>query len=118
QMSRETWVGPRPKVLYLEGAPASAGYLSGALTAWGSAASVERLDELPAKLDAYDPWDVVVLSDVPRKSMSDDSMNALADWVEKEGGGLLVAVGESVFGESGYRKTTLERITPVTFERK
>ena len=36
------------------------------------------------------------------------------------GGGLLVAGGDAVFGEGagGYRKTTLERLTPVTFERK
>ena len=46
------------------------------------------------------------------------SMAALTDWVEKGGGGLLVAGGESVFGESGYRKTPIERLTPVTFERK
>lgn len=118
QMAREAWVGPRPKVLYLEGATASAGYLSGALAASGFDVSVQRPDALPARLDDYDPWDVVILSDVPRKAMSDDAMNALADWVEKEGGGLLVAGGESVFGEGGYRKTTLERITPVTFERK
>ncbi len=45
--------------------------------------------------------------------------------MERDGGGLLVAGGESVFGEAdrpgrppGYRNTELERLTPVTFERK
>ena len=50
-------------------------------------------------------------------------MTALADWVEQDGGGLLVAGGEAVFGEgarrrAGYRNTEFERLTPVTFERK
>jgi Mg-chelatase subunit ChlD len=45
-------------------------------------------------------------------------MDALTEWVEKTGGGLLVAGGEAVFGENGYRKTPIERLTPVTFERK
>ncbi len=45
--------------------------------------------------------------------------------MERDGGGLLVAAGEAVFGEAGdkggppgYRNTELERLTPVTFERK
>ena len=45
-------------------------------------------------------------------------MTALGRWVEQGGGGLLVAGGESVFGEKGYRKTEIERLTPVTFERR
>ena len=51
-------------------------------------------------------------------------MKALAEWVEQDGGGLLVAGGEAVFGEgapgteAGYRNSELERLTPVTFERK
>jgi hypothetical protein len=45
-------------------------------------------------------------------------MAALSEWVEKMGGGLLVAGGESVFGEDGYRHSAIERLTPVTFERR
>jgi uncharacterized protein (DUF58 family) len=52
-------------------------------------------------------------------------MSALAEWVEHDGGGVLIAGGESVYGEDGtpgstggYRHTELERLMPVTFERK
>jgi uncharacterized protein (DUF58 family) len=44
--------------------------------------------------------------------------------VEQSGGGLLVAGGDAVYGEGsrvgppGYRNTEIERLTPVTFERK
>ena len=52
-------------------------------------------------------------------------MKAMSQWVEQDGGGLLIAGGEAVFGEGadpaepgGYRNTELERLAPMTFERK
>jgi uncharacterized membrane protein len=50
--------------------------------------------------------------------LPDSKIAVLADWVELSGGGLLVAGGEAVFGEDGYRESALERLLPVTFERK
>ena len=73
---------------------------------------------MPATVAGFDPWDVVVLSDVARSAIPDASVTALTQWVERAGGGLLVAGGESVFGEAGYQKSAIERIAPVTFERK
>ena len=112
------WVAPRARVLYVEGTPASAHYLSGALKGAGFDVVVKPPSGLPSTAAALDPWDVVVLSDVARAAIPDASIPALAQWVEKSGGGLLVAGGESVFGEAGYQKTALERIAPVTFERR
>ncbi len=109
---------PKGRVLYVEGKAASAGYLSGALKAAGFDVVVKPPAALPAAAAALEPWDVVVLSDVARTAIPDASIAALADWVERLGGGLLIAGGESVFGEAGYQKTALERIAPVTFERK
>ena len=118
-LSRGVWIEPRVRVLYVEGTPASARYLSSALTASGFDVTVRPASGLPAAPTDLEPYDVVVLSDVSRAAMSSVAMSALADWVEA-GGGLLVAGGDAVFGEGagGYRKTTLERLTPVTFERK
>jgi uncharacterized membrane protein/uncharacterized protein YegL len=117
-LDRAVWVAPRAKVLYVEGTPASARYLSGALTGSGFDVSVRSPRGLPATAAQFEPYDVVVLSDVARAALPNASMSALADWVETGGGGLLVAGGESVFGEGGYRKTPIERLTPVTFERR
>jgi uncharacterized membrane protein len=117
-LTREAWADPRPKVLYLEGAPSSARYLASALDGAGFDVSVRPPSSLPASPADLAPYDVVVVSDIPRKSISDAAMATLSDWVEKGGGGLLVAGGEAVFGESGYRKTPIEHLTPVTFERK
>ena len=117
-LAREAWADPRPKVLYVEGTPASARYLAGALEGAGFDVAVRPASAFPTTAAELEPYDVVVLSDIPRKAIPDAAMTALTDWVEKGGGGLLVAGGESVFGESGYRKTPIERLTPVTFERK
>lgn len=114
-------VAAKPRVLYVEGAPAaSSRYLAGALTAAGVDVAVRSPNGLSLDSKSLDPFDVVVLSDVPRASVADGQMKSLADWVETSGGGLLVAGGENVFGEGpqGYRKTEIERISPVTYERR
>jgi Ca-activated chloride channel family protein len=117
-LAREVWTQPRTKVLYVERTPASARYLSNALTTSGFDVTVRTPGGLPSTVAALEPFDVLVLSDVPRSALPDISMTAISQWVERGGGGLLVAGGEAVFGEKGYRRTTLERLTPVTFERK
>jgi Ca-activated chloride channel homolog len=108
----------RARVLYIEGTPASAHYLAAALTAAGFDVTVKPPSALPATAAAFEPWDVVIISDVARSAIRDAGMNALADWVEHKGGGLLIAGGESVYGEGGYQKTALERVSPVTYERR
>jgi uncharacterized membrane protein len=117
-LERGVSTNPRTKVLYVEGAPASARYLSGALKQSGFEVTVQSAANLPATAAALDAWDAVVLSDVNRSAIRAAAMSALSTWVEQHGGGLLVAGGESVFGEGGYRQSPIERLTPVTFERK
>jgi Ca-activated chloride channel family protein len=115
---RGVWTAPRSKVLYVEGMPASARYLSNALQESGYDVTVRPPSGLPTAVAELDGWDAIILSDISRAAIQNGSMSALSDWVERRGGGLLVAGGESVFGEGGYRKSPLERLTPVTFERK
>ena len=117
-LEQGTWADPRTRVLYVEGTPASARYLSNALTGSGFEVTTRGASGLPATETQLDPFDLVVLSDVPRAAITAPSMSALAGWVERGGGGLLIAGGEAVFGEGGYRKTAIERLAPVTFERR
>jgi Ca-activated chloride channel family protein len=117
-LAKGIWADPRTRVLYVEGTPASAHYLANALTSSGFEVTTRGASGLPATEAQLDPFDLVVLSDVPRRAIGAPAMSALAGWVEREGGGLLVAGGEAVFGEGGYRKTAIERLAPVTFERR
>lgn len=124
RLLREAFVGTRTRVLYVEGEPGSSRYLERALDLSGFDVEIRPGRSVPTTREGLDPWDVVILSDVGRKDISDVSMSAMADWVENSGGGLLVAGGEAVYGEGevgdtgGYRNTELERLMPVTFERK
>ena len=125
RLAREALIGERPRVLYIEGAQQSARYLEGALVGSGFDVTVRTPAGLPQQAADLQPWDALIVSDVARTSMSDASMKAMSEWVEQDGGGLLVAGGDAVFGEgpegaknTGYRNTELERITPTTFERK
>ena len=124
RLAREAAVRVRPRVLYVESAASSAKYLQGALDQSGFDVVTRLPGGLPSKVADFEPYDVVILSDLPRTAIPEASMKALAEWVEQDGGGLLVAGGEAVFGEGnpgtepGYRNSELERLTPVTFERK
>ena len=117
-LAQAAWVAPRPRVLYVEGTLTSARYLSAALEQSGFDVETRPASGLPATVDGYSPFDVVVLSDLARSALPDPRIAALSTWVEELGGGLLVAGGEAVFGEDGYRESPLERLLPVTFERK
>jgi uncharacterized membrane protein/uncharacterized protein YegL len=117
-LTQSAWVAPRPRVLYVEGTIASARYLTSALEQSGFDVETRPVAGLPADAEGLAPFDVVVLSDLARSSLPDPKIAVLATWVEQAGGGLLVAGGEAVFGEDGYRESPLERLLPVTFERK
>ena len=117
-IDQAVWVDQRARVLYVEGTPASAHYLSTALSASGFDVTVRPPSALPDTSAKLDPYDAVIVSDVRRSAIPDAASTALADWVERGGGGLLVAGGEAVFGQHGYRKSPIERLTPVTFERR
>ena len=117
-LTQSAWVAPRPRVLYVEGTPQSSRYLESALEQSGFDVDVRPAAGLPGTAAELAPFEVVILSDLAKSVLPDPKIAVLADWVELSGGGLLVAGGEAVFGEDGYRESALERLLPVTFERK
>ena len=112
-------VTPRTRVLYVEGAPQSARYLTTALRDAGfDPIVIKPAASIPTTVAGFDSWDVVVLSDVARSAISDASVAALTP-VGRKGWRRSAGCGRRVgFRRSGYQKSAIERIAPVTFERK
>jgi uncharacterized membrane protein len=109
-------VSGRPRVLYVEGHPASARYLQSALAAEGFAVDVVDAASTPARVEQLDNWDEIILSDVDPKTLSMTQMQSMATYVRDLGGGFVLAGGEHTFGEGGYTGTPVEALLPITFE--
>ena len=104
------------KVLYIEGRPESSQHLAEALRQGGLDVNVATPPQIPTRAATLEPYAAVIVSDVLADAISPASMRALATYVEQLGGGLIVAGGESVFGEKGYADTLIETIMPVWFK--
>lgn len=109
------WVGPRRRVLYVEGHPESAWYLRTSLEAAGFDVAAIAPPALRAWIDRLDTFDAVLLSDADARAVGEESMSAVEEYVAR-GGGLLVAGGDQVFGRDGYAETPIERALPVRFD--
>ncbi len=116
RMEISTWVGEKAKVLYLEGQKDSSTYLANALRKEGLDVDVFGLGRAPRTAQGFLRYDVVILSDLPAKSLSQELMLAIESYVRDYGGGLVFASGENTFGEDGYSGSALENVLPVEFK--
>lgn len=114
-LRQSIFVGPQPRVLYVEGVPTSAHYLYDALTGEGLDVALGQPRELPTSPEGYRDYDLLLLSDVPRNALNDAQMLSILSWVRDDGGGLIFAAGESSYGEEGYTETAIEETLPVWF---
>lgn len=114
--TRSISVGAQPRVLYVEGYPASAHYLRDALVREGMDVVLRTAGELPMESSGLDEYDLVLLSDVPRNDLQDAQMTAILDYVRDAGGGFIFVGGESSYGEEGYKDSAVEEALPVLFE--
>mgnify|MGYP001572772566 FL=1 len=108
----------RPRVLYVESRAASARYLRRALEEGGFAVDVLAPEAMPQTASALDAYAAVILSDVARRDLDDGRMEALERYVSDQGGGLIMAGGEAMYGLEGFANTILERTLPITFRMK
>ena len=108
----------KPRVLYVESRPESAKYLRTALELEGFKVDAIAPETIPSTVDRLDSYDLIILSDVARRSLTDDQMKTISTYVRDLGGGFIFAGGENNYGVGGYSKTLIEDILPVTFEAK
>ncbi len=106
----------RPAVLYVEGQPSRASYLTSALSAQQFDVDVRAPTAFPASLKELERYDFVILSDVPKEQVSLASQDLIEKYVRDLGGGFLFAGGENGYGLGGWAHTTIERILPVRMD--
>ena len=114
-LTQHLWVGARPKVLYVEGAPASARFLRDALGKQGIDVTVTGPAALAANPPPYAGHDAVILSDLPAEAIDERSARRLDAFV-RDGHALIFAAGENTFGHRGLRRGAIESLLPVSFE--
>lgn len=113
---RNVWVGPRARILYVEGQPGTSEYLRNALAGQGLDVQAVAPDALPGDVAGLDRYDALVLSDIPIAQLPPATMGAVETYVRERGGGLVFAAGESTYGEKGYTGTPIERALPIDFK--
>lgn len=106
----------RPTVLYVEGQPHRASYLTSALSAQQFDVDVRAPNAFPGSVKEIERFDFVVVSDVPKERLSIGAQDLIEKYVRDLGGGFLFAGGESGYGLGGWAHTTIERILPVRMD--
>jgi uncharacterized membrane protein len=77
-----------------------------------------RPDELFTDLAQLQPFDTVILANVPREHFSDEQVEMLARNSQNMGGGLVMIGGPNSFGAGGWTNTPVEEAMPVDFQIK
>ncbi|HEX7899712.1 MAG TPA: VWA domain-containing protein [Planctomycetota bacterium] len=105
----------KPRVLLIEGRPREGEFLARVFekqdidfTRDAPAAAAERAGVL-------DEFAAVILAGVPRADVPLEFQKALVTYVERSGGGLWLLGSPTLAGPSGWAKSELERLLPVTF---
>jgi Ca-activated chloride channel homolog len=106
----------RPTVLYVEGQPQRATYLTSALNAQQFDVDVRTASAFPASLRELERYDFVILSDVPAEAVSLGAQELIEKYVRDLGGGFLFAGGEAGYGLGGWAHSTVERLLPVRMD--
>ena len=75
-------------------------------------------DQLFTDLAELQPYDTVVLADVPREHFSERQIEILVRNTHDLGAGLIMLGGEDSFGAGGWSNTKLEQAMPVDFQIK
>jgi len=103
----------RLRLLYIEGDATEGQYLMQAMEKEGVQLELRQPGGIPGSLDQLAGYDGIILSDVPAHQVGEGVMNAMRDYVDKLGGGLVMLGGPNSFGVGGYYRTPIEDILPV-----
>ncbi len=71
------------------------------------------VEDLPGDANGLDRYDLIVAANIPAAAFAPQQVEAIADYVRRRAGGLLVAGGADSLTAGGYRGTPLEQLLPV-----
>ncbi|HEY2827232.1 MAG TPA: VWA domain-containing protein [Pirellulales bacterium] len=80
--------------------------------------TVRPSDQLFGSLAELQPFDTVLLGDVPREDFSEEQIKMLARNTQQMGSGLVMLGGPNSFGAGGWTGTDVEEAMPVDFQIK
>lgn len=103
-------VAGSPQVLHVG---TSAGPLVGLLTSSGFVVRQVAPGALPAVASELAHYDAIVLDDVPADRLTSTTSEAIANYVENIGGGLLLLGGPQSLEAAGYPQGPLGRLLPI-----
>jgi uncharacterized membrane protein len=75
-------------------------------------------DEPIGSLAELQPFDTVILGNVPREAFTDAQISMLVSNTRNMGAGLIMIGGENSFGAGGWSNTEMEQAMPVDFQIK
>ncbi len=75
-------------------------------------------DQLPDELGQLQPFDTVILGNVPKDSLTESQQRLLEANVHDMGAGLIMLGGENSFGAGGWMNTPIEKALPVDMQIK
>ncbi|HEX8464667.1 MAG TPA: glutamine amidotransferase [Abditibacterium sp.] len=108
----------KPRVLLVSNEPDQTRFLTSALAREKVNVELRGPGGLPADLRGMQPFDAIVLDNVPAWDLSARQMLSLQSYVRDLGCGLVMVGGESSYGPGGYRSTPVEEALPVTMDIK
>jgi len=108
----------RPQVLYVSPTPSLMKYIQKSLASQNIDVLYAPPQAMPTTAAAFQHFDSVILSDVPRDAFSVAQMQALQISTRDFGVGFGMIGGENSFGVGGYRNTAIEETLPVSLEVK
>ncbi len=108
----------KPRVLLVSNEPDQTKFLTSALAKEKVNVELRGPGGLPPDLRGMQPYDAIVLDNVPAWDLSARQMLSLQSYVRDLGCGLVMVGGENSYGPGGYRSTPVEEALPVTMDIK
>jgi uncharacterized membrane protein len=111
-----TFFSGEGRVLVLSESPQESAELVSALEAERIGVDLLMADQAPVSLVEFNAYDAVVLCNVPAYAFSELQQQAIKQYVEDGGGGLLMTGGPSSFGAGGWIGSPVEEILPLQLD--